>query len=195
MRSRRTIRTMKQSEKLLQFLLASGVRRAAVLDAAEIVYDTSFRELCAQNSCGRYGTCYMCPPDIGPIEELIAAAKKYSHAVMYQNVYPLEDSFDFEGMGEAKKEHHACAQKLNAAIRELLPQGYLHLEAGGCGVCQRCAKLDDQPCRFPDKALSSLESYGIDVYQTAKKVDLPYINGQNTVTYFGLVLFTEAPDA
>jgi hypothetical protein len=46
-------------------------------------------------------------------------------------------------------------------------------------------------CRFPEKALSSLEGYGLDVYQTALHAGLPYVNGQNTVTYFGMLFFPE----
>ena len=34
-----------------------------------------------------------------------------------------------------------------------------------------------------------MEGYGIDVYQTSKPTELKYINGQNTVTFFGIVLF------
>ena len=53
----------------------------------------------------------------------------------------------------------------------------------------RCAQLEDAPCRHPEEALTSLEGYGIDVYRTSKATDLKYINGENTVTYFGIVLF------
>ena len=62
---------------------------------------------------------------------------------------------------------------------------------GKCRLCATCAKRDGQPCRHPDDALPSLESYGIDVYHTAKDTALRYINGENTVTYFGMVLFGE----
>ena len=37
----------------------------------------------------------------------------------------------------------------------------------------------------------SLEGYGVDVYNTTKDTPLKYINGQNTVTYFGMILFSE----
>jgi hypothetical protein len=80
------------------------------------------------------------------------------------------------------------SQRVNDAVKPLLPD-CLHLSCGGCNLCERCAKLDDQPCRLPDKALPPMEGYGIDVYNTTKPTDLKYINGQNTVTYFGIVLF------
>ncbi|MBP5294985.1 MAG: DUF2284 domain-containing protein, partial [Lachnospiraceae bacterium] len=44
----------------------------------------------------------------------------------------------------------------------------------------------------PDKTLLSLEACGVDVYQTAKAAGLPYNNGANTVTYFGLILFGQS---
>ena len=37
----------------------------------------------------------------------------------------------------------------------------------------------------------SLESCGVDVYNTSRATDLKYINGQNTVTFFGLLLYRE----
>ena len=66
----------------------------------------------------------------------------------------------------------------------------LHLGAGGCGVCESCAKKTNEPCRFPEKAMPSLEAYGINVSELAKASGMNYINGQNTVTYFGAVLFS-----
>jgi predicted metal-binding protein len=66
----------------------------------------------------------------------------------------------------------------------------LHLSAGGCGVCKVCAKRTNEPCRFPEKAITSLEAYGINVSRLAAASDMKYINGQNTVTYFGAVLFS-----
>ena len=40
-----------------------------------------------------------------------------------------------------------------------------------------------------------MEGYCIDVYRTAKGTDLKYINGENTVTYFGIMLFKENENA
>ena len=40
--------------------------------------------------------------------------------------------------------------------------------------------------------MPSMESYGVNVYQTAQQAGLKYINGQDTVTYFGMVLWGEA---
>lgn len=53
--------------------------------------------------------------------------------------------------------------------------------------CRRCAKMDQAPCRFPDQALASLEAYGVNVSLLAPQAGMQYINGANTVTYFGAI--------
>ena len=118
----------------------------------------------------------------------MAQLKKYRWGLLYQTIYRIEDSFDIEGMGRASVCHAHVSQAVGDAVRQHL-LGFLHLSCGGCHLCDRCAKLDGIPCRQPEKALPPMEGYGIDVYQTTKATDLKYINGQNTVTYFGIVLF------
>jgi len=187
---------MSKFEQLKQAIEKTEVAHTAFVSADGILYDPSFFDLCAQNSCGRFGTCHMCPPDVGPIEELIKKAKAYDIGLMYQTIASIEDSFDIEGMGEAKRVHNAVAQKIHAIVHTIWPDGGpLHLAAGGCGVCARCTKLDNLPCRFPEKAISSLEAYGVDVYRTCSNAGLRYVNGPNTVTYFGMVLLRENDDA
>lgn len=175
-------------ETIVQIALDCGARGAQYLPGSAIVTDPVFRRICEGNACGKFGRCYMCPPDIGPVEDLMAQVKKYSHAVLYQSIGTIEDSFDFEGMMEVGHAHCMLSQRIRQALTDKLP-GHLHLTGGGCHLCERCAKQDDIPCRFPDMALSSLEGYGIDVYRTSKATGLKYINGENTVTYFGIVLF------
>lgn len=176
-------------ENILNTVLEMGVYRANIIDAKDISLDRSFRDMCASNACGLYGKCYMCPPDVGDIEELMAEVRQYDYALVYQTVTKLEDSFDFEGMINAKKQTYPLAQQLRTIFHDANIAHALHLGAGGCGVCKCCAKITNEPCRFPERALPSLEAYGINVSQLAKAADMKYINGQNTVTYFGAVLF------
>ena len=175
--------------RLIQTALASGATGADMVAGADVALDPSFRALCAQNSCGRYGRCYVCPPDVGPVEELIAQVRSFDRGLLYQTVSPLQDSFDIEGMQAAKARHIRVSQRLLDALKPLLGKDTLHLTVGGCGLCAECAKQKGMPCRHPDRALPSLESHGIDVYNTARHTTLRYVNGRNTVTYFGLVLF------
>lgn len=166
--------------------LAAGAYRASVIETGDVQFFPAFRQACEANSCGMFGRCWMCPPDIGPVDRLIAQAQQYRHVLVYQTVRPLEDSFDIEGMLEAGNLHNQVAEQVGAAFRG---EKFLHLGAGGCRVCQRCAKAENLPCRFPDRALSSLEAYGVDVTLLAQAAGMNYINGKDTVTYFGAVFW------
>ena len=176
-------------QTLVQIALDCGARGAQYLPGSAVVTDPVFRKICEGNACGKFGRCYMCPPDIGPVEDLMALIRQYPHAVLYQSIGTIEDSFDFEGMMEVGHAHCMLSQRIRERLEAILPE-HLHLTGGGCHLCERCAKLDAEPCRYPNEALSSLEGYGIDVYRTSQATDLKYINGENTVTYFGIILFS-----
>lgn len=180
--------------KLFEALSAStlelGVYKVNIIKAKDISLDRSFRDMCASNACGVYGKCWMCPPDVGDIDVLMEEVKQYDYALVYQTVAQLEDSYDFEGMMEAKKRSYPIAQKLRKVFADMQISTVLHLGAGGCGVCKTCAKCTGEPCRFSELAMPSLEAYGVNVSKLASAAGMKYINGQNTVTYFGMVLFT-----
>jgi len=176
---------------LMDTAIACGAAKAVVIDQSQIVLSGDFRKICESNQCGGYGKCWMCPPYIGPIEELMEKVRSYPRGLLYQTICEIEDSYDIEGMFAAGANHAQVSQKMQKAVKPLLAGEFLHLTCGGCHLCETCAKRSDEPCRFPEKALPSLEGYGIDVYNTTKDTPLKYINGQNTVTYFGMILFSE----
>ena len=152
-----------------------------------IPYDPEFLKYCEGNQCGGYGKNHMCPPRVGNIHELIANAKTFSKAVVFQNVYQLEDSFDFEGMMEA---HADFAKRTTFLAGALCGKGrYILLGAGKCQICEECTALNDKPCVHPDKAYSALECYGIYVAKLLEKNGMKYNNGEATVSYVGLIYF------
>lgn len=183
---------MKDFSFLCDIAKEVGFANAGIISVDKIPFDPGFRKACEANQCGRYGKCWTCPPGVGDIHELIDRAKQYQWAVVYQTIGELEDSYDFEGMMAAGELHEKNSRAFIEKTQNLWQGEYLHLSAGGCRLCNRCAILDEEPCRFPDKALSSLEAYGVAVSVLAPKVQMKYINGVNTVTYFGMCLFQDA---
>jgi len=176
-------------DSLLQKVSAFGAFKAGILPAGEVETDASFREMCESNSCGMYGKCWTCPPDIGPFDKLQEQLGSYQYLLLYQTVGELEDSFDFESMQQWGENHNQLAQKLRHYFDENQVSDCLHLGVGGCRLCPVCAKRSGEPCRHPEQALSSLEAYGIYVAKTAEKAGMKYINGKDTVTYFGGIFF------
>lgn len=165
-----------------------GAYKAFIISVDKIPLDKDLRNYCEVNYCGSYGKNYACPPSVGSAEELIEKAKTYNKALVFQTVTNLEDSYDFEGMSQAALKHSKIADAITNDVKNQF-SNYLLLTAGGCAVCAVCAQVDAKPCRLPEKATSSLEAYCMNVSTLAELCNMNYINGQNTVTYFGAFLF------
>ena len=175
---------------LLALAAQSDASRTAVLATSEIRFHEDFRKACEENICRKYGTSWMGPPAIGSISVLIKRACGYERGLLFQTVHRVAGSFDMKGMVEAAKTHEAVFRKLLKKIRQAYPdERLLPLNAGCCSICPSCAYLDNEPCRNPDQAVSSVEAYGINVAALQKSAGLPYYSGKDTVTYVGLVLF------
>ncbi len=172
---------------LAQQMIGLGASASGVVKVGDIIFAHEFRAACEQNSCGKYGTNWMCPPGVGEFEELKTQVGAYSHGIVFQTISQLEDSFDFEGMEQAKTAHTAVFHKIIGFMRQQGLTSFLPLNAGECRVCQTCT-YPDAPCRFPEQAVASIESYGIDVHALVTSCGLNYINGKDTVSYVGMVL-------
>ncbi len=167
-----------------------GAAHTGVLRTQDIVLSFDIRNMCRQNRCGKYAANWCCPPGVGRLEDLRARVLEYEKGLAVQGVYPLEDAYDYEGMLRAGESFRSLFCDLREKARQISGIGQLlFLGAGGCGLCPACAYTEGLPCRTPEKALSSVEAYGVDVYQLLKSCKIPVVNGENTIFYTGLVLF------
>ncbi len=167
-------------------ILKAGMKETAAISTQDIPFEPSLISLCEQNRCGNYGKCWTCPPLIGDINEQIEIIKKYKKIIVFSKVYSLEDCFDVEGMKFGRIDFGKQLLKVSEMSKQY-SDDFLVLSAGGCSICETCAAIDNLPCRFPEKAMSSLEAHAIDVSALARKCKLSYNNGSNTVTFFGAV--------
>jgi predicted metal-binding protein len=178
---------------LVKEALELNATRAAVIEVTKIPFNQDFRKQCEQNVCGSYNKNWMCPPAVGSISDLIQRVMDFKHGLLLQTVHQLEDSYDWEGMLEGLTNHDKVFRKLLERLksRNILTE-ILPLSAGHCLHCAECAYITGKECYFPEKAISSVEAHGIDVMDLLKGCGIPYANGQNTVSYVGLILFKEA---
>ncbi len=180
---------MTSDELLIEKAIQFGAYRAYVIDVDKITFDEGLRNYCEVNYCGSFGKNYACPPDVGSVSVVIEKAKSYNKALIFQTIGQLEDSYDFEGMQEAASIHTDVSNKIDDEVKQQYTN-YLQLTVGGCSVCKTCAIVDSLPCRFPDRAVSSLEAYCMNVSTLAGLCNMKYINGKDTVTYFGAFLYS-----
>jgi predicted metal-binding protein len=170
---------------IVKLCIQLGAANAIEVSADKLVLQSEIRKLCEQNACGRFARNYSCPPFVGEVDELIDKLKSFTTAIIWQNIYPLEDSFDFEGMMDAQAKHNVMTLEVARRVYAVKGQdNILVLSAGGCFLCDECAAIIEAPCRRAADALVSLEAYGVNVIETSNAVGMNYINGINTVTYF-----------
>ena len=71
-------------------------------------------------------------------------------------------------------------KNLNIAILKLTENLYREgydcfcLGYGGCPLCNPCKQVEGQPCAFPDKRISCMSAYCIDVGKLANKCGLEF---------------------
>jgi predicted metal-binding protein len=174
--------------KLREIAVRRKVDGWAMINVADIVFRSEFRAMCEANRCGHFGKGWMCPPAVGGIEEMIAEARRRTRALVFMHVGRLASSWDWKGMVATARRFGRQVGRLARDLAGLVPEP-LVLGAGPCRLCGLCACATREPCRHPEKATTSLEACGIDVAQLAQAAGLNYVNGPNTVSYFGAVLY------
>ena len=155
----------------------------AVIPVSLINFSHEVIEACKKNTCGNYDKRWTCPPACGSIEQHRKYFSAYSSAFIFTTKADLKDSFDYEGMMDAKKNHNSIASELHSQFGKTNPV----YGAGACEICKTCSY--PKPCKFPDKKFISVEAAGINVTELSKAAGLHYYNGENTVTYFSVILF------
>ena len=180
---------MLPNEFLVQAADAHGLL-TGIVPVEKIHFHPELRAACEQNYCGNFGKNHMCPPLVGEVHDLIERARQYTSALVLSKVFPLEDSYDYEGMVAGGDAFHAITRTVRTQALALWPD-MLMLGSGGCSYCEICTAKAGEPCASPADAMYSLEATGIHVASLAGQCGLKYINGQDTVTYFAAILLHE----
>lgn len=161
-----------------------GFHQWGEIKTDSLKYYPEIRAICESNSCKGYGTSWACPPAIGTLIECRSRVEQYEKMIVFTGKFELEDSFDFEGMGEGLRTFKAMVDKLTDCVDG---EDCLILSNEGCGRCKQCT-YPNEPCRFPKLLHHSLEGYGFVVNELAERANIKYNNGPNTVTFFGAIL-------
>lgn len=153
---------------------------------SSIILSQEVRKMCEQNKCGQYDKNWTCPPAVKSVDEFRTDLAAFDTFVIIYQTYNVKSSLDWRGMMAAGKDFNGRLHALRKEMRSAQPDmEFLILGAGGCQLCESCAYLDDEPCRYPEDAMVSLEACGIDVMTLMKDNGLKYYHGKNTVTFIG----------
>ena len=88
-----------------------GVYQYGYISTTEISFGTEIRDICKSNACRLYNTTWACPPAVGTIDDCKRKCLSYNCAMLFSSKYPLDDSFDFDGMRIAHAKFRMFATK------------------------------------------------------------------------------------
>ena len=163
-----------------------GFTTAASLDPTKLQVRKDVRDMCAENRCRAYNNNWTCPPACGSLEECLARMHSYRNGILLQTVGHISKTIDSKAYRETDKRHMEMFYELTERLRKEYPEA-LCLGAGGCRVCVQCAYPEH--CRFPEKATSSMEGYGLFVTQVCRDCGVPYYHGEKTIAYTACILY------
>lgn len=166
--------------------ISIGFSYAVPLDPGKLVARKDIRAMCAADRCGAYGKNHTCPPYCGSLEECSAKMHSYHRGILLQTVGTTTKAIDTKAYRMAEQQHLEHFHRFSDEVRKYHPNP-LCLGSGGCRICEKCTF--PYPCRFPEKACSSMEAYGLFVTDVCRNSGLAYHHGERTITYTACVLF------
>lgn len=172
--------------ELLALAEETGFDHAGELNMEAVEFLPAVREMCAADRCRSYGRSWSCPPACGTLEEAAQRAGRYRRGVLLQSTGALEDDFDVETMQETERAQRERFSAYVERVRREYPD-CLPMATGACTYCEACT-YPDAPCRFPDKAIPSMEACGLLVSRVCEQAGLPYYYGPRTMTYSSCAL-------
>ena len=157
------------------------------IDPKELEFNNRIRWIC-ENECPMYGKSWACPPGVGSVDTCRQVCMAYDHCLLISSIVEVRDIADMDETLATRPDHEALTEQ----VRELMKaQGVdpFILSTEACTVCERCAILDGEPCRFPEKMHPCVESHGINVVDVLERRGLDFQFGANVVTWISLLFY------
>ncbi len=156
-------------------------------DPRELEFSSRIRWIC-EHECPMYGQSWACPPGVGSVDHCRQICRAYDHCLLISSIVEVRDIEDMEETLATRPDHESLTEQ----VRELMQQQGIDpfiLSTEACTVCERCAILDGEPCRFPEKMHPCVESHGINVVDVLEKRGLEFQFGANVVTWISLLFY------
>ena len=157
------------------------------IDPKELEFSDRIRWIC-EHECPMYGRSWACPPGVGDVATCKGKCMAFENCLMISTITEVADITDINETLATRPEHEAVTLQVRDAMRELGVEPYI-LSTEACALCERCAILDGQPCRFPESMHPCVESHGINVVPMLESHGLEFQFGANVVTWISLLFY------
>ena len=158
-------------------------------DPRTFEFSERIRWIC-ENECPMYGKTWACPPGVGTVEACQCKCLAYNSCLVIGTITECDDIGDLVCTLATRQDHEALTNQVQDMMQQLGIEPYI-LSTEACAHCERCAYLDGQPCRLPEKMHPCLESHGINIIPTLEENGLNFQYGDNIITWYSLFLFND----
>ena len=159
------------------------------IDPKALDFSDRIRYIC-KAECPMYGKTWACPPGVGTVPECKAKCLQYNACLLIGTITEVVGEPSMEQSLATRPEHEALTNQVRELFREQGIEPYI-LSTEACAACERCAYLDGQPCRLPERMHPCLESHGINIIPTLEENGLDFIFGLDVITWYSMLFFNE----
>lgn len=159
----------------------------AWIDPKELEFSQRIRWIC-EHECPMYGKTWACPPGVGSVPECQGKCFSYENCLMISTITEVEDITNIEQTLATRPDHEAVTNQVGALLEVQGVRPYI-LSTEACSLCDRCAILDGEPCRMPEKMHPCVESHGINVIPVLEQCGIEFQYGENVVTWVSLLFY------
>ena len=157
------------------------------IDPKSLEFSERIRYICSAE-CPMYNKTWACPPAVGEVKECEGKCKAFSNCLLIGTITEVADIADIETALATRGDHEGITNQVREFFRAQGVEPFI-LSTEACAVCERCAWLDGEPCRFPDRMHPCVESHGINLIPTLEDHGLEFQYGENIVTWYSLLFF------
>ena len=156
-------------------------------DPVELEFSQRIRYICRQE-CPMYGKTWACPPAVGEVEDCQKRCLAYENCLLIGTITETDDISDIEKTLATRPEHEKITNTVRDLFREQGVEPYV-LSTEACALCETCAYLEGNPCRYPESMHPCVESHGINIIPTLEENGLEFQYGENIITWYSLLFY------
>ena len=159
----------------------------ADIDPARLEFTDRIRWIC-EHECPMCNSTWACPPAVGSVKRCREKCLSYRNCLVVSTIVEVYDIADIDETLATRPGHEDVTNQVRDLFREQGVEPYV-LSTEACSICQRCAWLDGEPCRHPDRMHPCVESHGINVIPILDELGITFQYGENVVTWISLLFY------
>ena len=157
-----------QMKRIEKMAIAHGLKDFKWIRPRAVILGQWVRMKC-NFGCPGYGKRGTCPPEVPSVEECKEFFKEYQHGLFFHLAKKFKEPTKRDSW------MREWNQRMLDLEREVFLSGYQKafiFPHAPCRLCKQCTGTQEN-CRHPYMARPSLESFGVDVYSTARMMGYP----------------------